>query len=318
MKTVLVTGGAGFIGSHIVDKLVSQNYKAIVLDNLVAGNRECVNPEAKFYKGDVTKEEDLEKVLSENKIDVVFHLAAQPSIVNSFKDPFTDVNTNLIGTMKTVIKSVNHGISRFIYASSMTVYGNPKNLPVDEECPAIPINYYGIAKYAAERFVHVTSEKKDLPQPFNVTSFRMFNVYGPRQSLTNPYQGVLAIFIGNVLRGEPIKIFGEGNQTRDFVYIDDVAKVWIDSIENKKSFGKVFNIAFGEGTPILSLAKNVIKACGFKEDDYPISFDRERSGDQKKMEANISKAKKYLNFQPEYALDSGLKKTLSWAIKNTR
>ncbi len=317
MKNVLVTGGAGFIGSHIVDNLIDKKYKTIVLDNLVAGNTQFINSKAKFYKGDVTKESDLERVFSENKIDVVFHLAAQPSIVNSFTDPFTDANTNFIGTMRTVISSIKHGVTRFVYASSMTVYGNPTKLPITEDSAVMPINYYGIAKYAAERFTHVTSEKKDLEKPFNVTSLRMFNVYGPRQSLNNPYQGVLAIFIGNVLRGEPIKIFGKGDQTRDFVYVEDVAKIWVDIINNKKSFGKTFNIGFGKGTPILTLAENVIRAFG-KNDEYPIIFGRERSGDQKFIEADIQKAKKILHFTPATSLYEGMEKTLKWAKENTK
>ncbi len=314
MKTVLVTGGAGFIGSHIVDKLISKNYKVIVLDNLVSGKREFINPKAEFVQGDVTQIKDIDKLFKKNKIDVVFHIAGQPSIVNSFTDPFTDVNTNFIGTINMVLSSIKYGVERFLYASSMTVYGNQEKLPIKETASCVPINYYGVAKYAAERFVHISAEKKDLEKPFNVTSFRMFNVYGPRQSLTNPYQGVLAIFIGNVLRNEPIKIFGKGDQARDFIYVGDITEIWTNSIDNKKSFGKVFNIGYGKKTSIKDLAQNVIKAC--RKDNYKISFEEGRSGDQKYIEADISLAKSEIKFHPKYSLDRGLNLTLTWAKKN--
>lgn len=315
MRTALVTGGAGFIGSHVVDRLIEKKYRVIVLDNLITGKLEFVNSKATFIKGDVTKLKDIEKVFKNNKIDVVLHIAGQPSIVNSFTDPFTDVNTNFIGTINMVLSSIKFGVDRFLYASSMTLYGNQEKLPIKETAASMPINYYGVAKFAAERFVHITSEKKELTKPFNVTSFRMFNVYGPRQSLTNPYQGVLAIFMGNVLRKEPITIFGDGSQGRDFVYVEDVANVWVDSIENKKSFGNVYNIGSGKKVSISSLAKIVIDACGFDSKTYPIIYKQKRSGDQKLIEADIKKARKDLKFKPHYSLSKGLKATLEWAKK---
>ena len=198
----------------------------------------------------------------------------------------------------------------------MTLYGNPETLPIKENAKPAPINYYGIAKYASERFVHITSERLDLETEFFPTSFRMFNVYGPRQSLTNPYQGVLAIFIGNVLRHEPITIFGNGKQGRDFVYVEDVANAWVNNIENKKSYGNVYNIGAGKQTPILTLAKIVIKACGFDPKKYPIVFKPKRSGDQKFIEADINRARKDLKFKPNYSLSKGLKATLEWAKNN--
>lgn len=316
MKTVLVTGAAGFIGSHIVDELIENNYKAIAIDNLSSGKKEYVNKKAVFIKADVTNQQDLDKIFGQNKIDVIMHLAGQPSIVNAYADPYLDANTNFIGTMRMTLNAVKYGIPRFLYASSMTLYGNPKKLPIKEDDAAMPINYYGVAKFASERFVHITSERVDLKKPFNVTSLRMFNVYGPRQSLTNPYQGVLAIFLGNVLRQEPITIFGKGNQARDFVYVKDVARTWIDSIDNNNSFGKVFNIGFGKRTSILRLAKTVIKANGQNENEYPFVFKSKRSGDQQVVEADIAQAKKYLKFSPKFNLQQGLEKTIEWAKNN--
>lgn len=316
MKTVLVTGGAGFIGSHIVDKLIEKKYSVVVFDNLITGKIEFVNKKATFVKGDVSDKKQFEKVFRNHKFDTVLHIAGQPSIINAFSDPVLDVNTNFIGTINATMLTLKYGINRFLYASSMTLYGNPETLPIKEDAKPAPINYYGIAKYASERFVHVTSERVDLKTEFSPTSFRMFNVYGPRQSLTNPYQGVLAIFMGNVLRNEPITIFGDGSQGRDFIYVEDVANAWINNIENKKSYKNVYNIGAGKQTSILILAKIVIEACGFNPKKYPIIFKPKRSGDQKYIEADIKKAEKDLKFKPNYSLSKGLKATLEWAKNN--
>ncbi len=313
MKRVLVTGGAGFIGSHVVDSLIEKNYSVTVFDNLASGKKEYIHKQAAFVNGDVSKKSHVEKLLSKTSFDIILHIAGQPSIVNSFTNPELDFETNFIGSVNMIMGAVKHNTNRFLYASSMTVYGNPARLPILEEDACVPINYYGIAKYAAERFIHTTANRVDLTNPLNVTSFRMFNVYGPRQSLTNPYQGVLAIFMGNVLRNEPITIYGDGKQARDFVYVGDVASMWVDAIENKKSFGNVFNIGFGRQTGMLELAKTVIKACGKDVKKYPIHFKPKRSGDQKFVEADITLAHKLLKFIPTTPLEEGIRKTLEWA-----
>jgi len=315
-KNILVTGGAGFIGSHIVDKLIDKKYKVIVLDNLSTGLKKYLNPKAQFIKGDVRKISDIEKIFKNNSVDAVLHIAGQPSIITSFTNPEADFATNFTGTVNMINLSLKYKVKRFLYASSMTVYGRAKKLPIKEEDPTVPINYYGVAKYAAERFLHITAEKHTGKTPFNVTSLRMFNVYGPRQSLTNPYQGVLAFFIGNVLRGEPITIYGDGKQSRDFAYIDDIAKIWVTTIENKKSFGKVFNISFGRETSIKVLAHEVIKACGYDPSKYKIVHKEKRPGDANSIKADITKAKTHLTFKPTYSLSKGLKETLKWAKNN--
>src|SRR5260221_2072499 len=159
MKSIFVTGGAGFIGSHVVDALIKKKCDVVILDNLSSGKRENIHPKAHFIKGDVSNPKDIEKVFSEHHIDIVFHIAGQPSIINSFTNPQSDFNTNFSGTMNMVMASLKYKISRFLYASSMTAYGNPIHLPIKETDPCIPISYYGIAKYAAERFVHATAQK---------------------------------------------------------------------------------------------------------------------------------------------------------------
>lgn len=316
MSYVLVTGGAGFIGSHIVDELIKNKYKVVVFDNLATGKKEFINKKAFFYEGDVSNINDLEKVFKKYKFSTVLHLAGQPSIVNAFSDPILDVNTNFIGTINMVMTCIKFNVNRFLYASSMTLYGNPEKLPIKEDAKAMPINYYGVAKFASERFVHITAERVDLKNKFNPTSFRMFNVYGPRQSLTNPYQGVLAIFIGNVIRNEPITIFGDGKQGRDFIYVEDIAKIWVKSIKNKKSFNKTYNIGFGKQTSIKELSESVIEGFGEKIKNYKIIKKPKRSGDQRYIEADINLAKKELNFKPSTSLKDGMKKTIDWAKLN--
>src|SRR5262249_49995051 len=152
------------------------------------------------------------------------HIAGQVSLIRSFSDPVTDLRTNVAGTLNVLKLCLKYRVPRLLYASSMTVYGRTEMLPTPEQTPCQPISYYGITKYAGERYVHPTAERIDLDFGFHVTSFRMYNVYGPRQALENPYQGVLGIFLGNLLRGEPITIFGDGDQSRDFVYVEDAVQ----------------------------------------------------------------------------------------------
>lgn len=312
-KTILVTGGAGFIGSTIVDRLVSKGENVVVLDNLSTGEKKYINKNAQFIKGDITDTKKLHSVFKKYNFDAVLHIAGSASTINSFANPYSDIDTNFIGTVNVVLLCLKYKVTRLLYASSMTVYGTPQKLPIQETHPCAPISYYGIGKYAAERFVLATSQRKDLPNKIDVTAFRMFNVYGPRQSLANPYQGVMAIFIGNVLRNEPIIIFGDGKQARDFIHVEDVASAWISSIDNKKSFNEVINLGYGYKTSINTLVKTIVKTCNKNPKTYPILYKAQRPGDQRFMQADIKRAQKLLGFKPKYSLAVGLSKTLAWA-----
>ena len=198
----------------------------------------------------------------------------------------------------------------------MTVYGIPSKIPIDENQQCKPISYYGITKYSAERYVHTTAERIDLKIPFNATSFRMFNVYGERQDISNPYQGVVGIFIGNIERKEDIIIYGDGNQSRDFVYIDDVVDAWIKSIGNEASFNSIFNIGSGESVTINRLVDVLLKMYGLNRNNYKVIYKEVRPGDQRFMEADIKKIKKSLDWQPRMTFDQGIKKTIDWLKKN--
>ena len=318
MKTVLVTGGAGFIGSHLSDKLTAKGFSTVILDNLTTGKKSYIPKKAVFYKGDVKNIADVESVFQKHRIDVVFHIAGQASTITSFSDPSMDVSVNFNGTMNITLSCVKYKVPRLLFASSMVAYGHPKHLPIEETQPCIPISYYGITKYTAERFVHATAQRNDLKSPLFVTSFRMFNVYGPRQSLTNPYQGAMAIFIGNVMRNEPITIYGDGKQARDFVYIDDVVDAWINAADNKRTFGNIYNIGYGKMVSINSLIAAIVASFGKDPASYPIRYGKERPGDQRFMEADISFASKDIGFHPQIPLEEGLRRTIAWAKQTTR
>lgn len=311
-KHILVTGGAGFIGSNLADELILKGYKVTIIDNMSTGERKNINPYAVFIKGDVRKENDVAKCFR-RKVDVIFHIAGSASTIKSFHDPSADLLTNVSGTINIINAAIKFKVPRLIYASSMTAYGIPDTIPIKETMSTKPISYYGITKYSGERYVLATGERNDLDFKLNVTAFRMFNVYGRRQSLTNPYQGVVSIFIGNVLRGEPIKIFGDGKQSRDYVHIRDVADAWIGAIENKKAFGEVFNIGSGTRMSINRLVDFILSEFGKSRKNYKVLYKKERPGDQKHMQADISKAKKLLGWKPKISFDEGMAETIAWA-----
>lgn len=311
-KRILVTGGAGFIGSHLADRLLKLGHQVIIIDNESTGRIENIPDDAEYYRGDVRKLDDLDRAFS-GGLDAVFHIAGQASTIQSFDEPLLDLEVNTVGTMNVVSKCLEYEVPRLLFASSMTVYGLIDEIPIDESTPARPISYYGISKYAAERFVHATAARNDLKKPFDATTFRMFNVYGSRQRLDNPYQGVMGIFIGNVLRQEAIVIYGDGRQSRDFVFIDDVVDAWLAAWQNRSSYNQVFNLGIGHDCTINRLVDLILDSQDQSRESYQIDYQDERPGDQRNMRADIQKAKSILGWQPSVDLHDGIKSTVSWA-----
>lgn len=309
---VLVTGGAGFIGSHLATRLLSLGHRVIVIDNEATGRREDVPAGAELVRGDVSRIADLEPLFA-GGLDAVLHVAGQVSLIRSFTDPVVDLRTNVEGTLNVLRLCLAHKVPRLLYASSMTVYGRDGALPTPEDTPCAPISYYGITKYAAERYVHMTAERSDLEFDLHVTSFRMYNVYGPRQALDNPYQGVLGIFLGNLLRDEPITIFGDGHQSRDFIYIDDVVDAWVGALDNAASYGQVINLGSGQQLSINALADYVLGAFGHSRDDWPVRHASARPGEQRQVEAEVVRARAVLGWKPRVAFEAGLAETVRWA-----
>src|SRR5712691_8715435 len=311
---ILVTGGAGFIGSHLADGLIREGHRVVIVDNETTGRSPNVPVEAVYIKGDVTRFADLELAFAQG-LDAVCHIAGQVSLISSFTNPLVDLRVNVEGTVNVLQLCLKYRVPRLLYASSMTVYGHTDVLPTPEEAPCKPISYYGITKYAAERYVRTTAERVDLNFDFHVTCFRMYNVYGPRQALDNPYQGVLGIFLGNLLRGEPLTIFGDGEQSRDFVYIDDIVDAWVGALGNPVSYGGIFNLGSGRRLSINQLADHVLTAFGRKRADDTVVYAPGRPGEQRHVEADITQACAILGWEPKVPFAAGLAETVRWAEK---
>jgi len=314
---ILVTGGAGFIGSHMVDRLLGDGHEVVVIDNLATGLRENVPATARFVLGDVSQIEDVERAFG-GGLDAVFHVAGQVSLIRSYTNPTIDLRTNVMGTLNILTTCVAHRVPRLIYASSMTVYGSDVPLPTPEDSPCEPASFYGITKYAGERYVHVMAARRDLDFPFNITAFRMYNVYGPRQALDNPYQGVLGIFLGNLLRKEPITIFGDGEQSRDFIYIRDIVDGWVGALENPASYGKSINLGSGKRLSINYVADAVLSAFQRTRRDHPVNYAAGRSGEQRHVEADNARARQLLGWQPRVSFEAGLAETLQWSVASMK
>jgi UDP-glucose 4-epimerase len=307
LSRVLVTGGAGFIGSHLCDALLRRGDEVVAVDDLSTGSRDNLDSEVELVEASVTDGDAVRGVLARGA-DAVFHVAGQASIFKSFDRPERDLAANVEGTLRVLEACIDAGITRLVYASSMTVYGEPELVPTPESVACVPISYYGVTKYAAERYVQIAGARSDIE--LDVTSLRMFNVYGERQSLSNPYQGVLAIFLGNVMRGQPITIHSDGSQTRDFVYVGDVVDAWLRVLDDVGTAGGVFNVGSGRETSIRELAEAIRDTAG---DDEDFRFAPAQEGDIRRSAADLSALAAATGWAPRTTLVDGLARTLAWA-----
>ncbi|MGH3103387.1 MAG: NAD-dependent epimerase/dehydratase family protein [Gaiellaceae bacterium] len=310
MSRILVTGGAGFIGSHLCERLLARGDEVTALDDLSTGRREYLPDGVHLVSGDVADARAVRGCLSEG-FDAVLHVAGQASIASSFAHPELDLRANVLGTLNVLEACIESGVGRLVHASSMTVYGEPETVPTPEEAPCRPVSYYGVTKEAAERYVQITGSRPDVE--LAVTSLRMFNVYGERQSLSNPYQGVLAIFVGNVLRGEPITIHSDGRQTRDFVYVDDVADAWLRVLDEPAAGGGIFNVGSGRETSISELAEAVLGAFGHRRADWDVRSAVAQRGDQRRSGADVRALRAAVGWEPSTPLEEGMRRTIAWA-----
>jgi len=297
---VLVTGGAGFIGSHVVDKLMDKGYDVRVLDNLSAGkfvNIEGRLKPASFFKGDINDVDVVEKCVQ--GVDAVVHLAAITSIPFSVEHPAETHRTNVEGTLNLSNACLKVDVKRFVFVSSCSVYGESSYLPVDEKHPTSPLSPYAASKLGGEDCCRIHHERHGLP----AVILRLFNVYGPRQEL-NAYSGVITRFFDQARKHLPLVIFGDGGQTRDFVHVWDVAEAVLRALETDDVDGETFNIGFGRATSVNSLAKSVLELAGA---DLGITYEKPRVGDVKASFADISKAEKQLDYKPIVPLEKGLR-----------
>lgn len=311
---ILITGGAGFIGSHLAENLVKRANKILILDDLSTGFMKNINHllsshnnKVVFIKGDVRS---FEKCLEVTKgIDVVFHLGAQINPARAVEDPFYDLEVNARGTLNLLEASRKRNVKKFIFAST-NVYGNPKYLPIDENHPIGLLSPYAASKLSGEAYCLVYNSTYNL----KTVRLRFTNVYGPKQRSTKSESGVITIFIERTLKGEAPIIFGDGNQTRDFVYVDDVINAILLAGEKDGTEGEVFNIGSGVETKIKDLAKLILKLTG-KYNLTPI-YGPPRKADFRRCAVDVSKAKKLLGFKPRVDLVEGLMNTIKWWLSN--
>jgi UDP-glucose 4-epimerase len=299
---VLVTGGAGFIGSHTVDLLLTQGVKVWVLDNLSSGSLRNLrswkgNRAFHFKKNTVTRYKVVESL--SRKVEAVLHLAAIVSPYVSVKRPEIANETNVSGTLNVLRAAEKNGIQRVAFASSSSVYGNQSSLPISEDNPIHPVTPYGASKVAGEKYCEAYFQTYGL----STVSLRYFNVYGVRQS-ANPYSGVIAIFANRISRGVCTSIYGDGEQTRDFVHVSDVANANLQALQLNNTSADVFNIGTGQPTTINQLFSFLAKMLG-KPDISPVHA-KDRPGDIRDSFANITRASSILGFKPKVELERGL------------
>jgi UDP-glucose 4-epimerase len=298
-QKILITGGAGFIGSHLVDALIEKGYKVVVVDNLFTGKKENINKKAKFYKIDICSPK-IREIFKKEKPRVCFHLAAIPRVPFSVKEPVLTSEVNIMGTVNVFKACLEAKAERIIFASSSSVYGNQKKLPLKENMPANPVSPYALQKYVCEKFAKLFSDLYKIP----IVSLRYFNVYGPRIDFDSEYSLVIGKFLKQKAQGKPLTIYGDGNQTRGFCYVDDVVEANILAMKSKKiKGGEVINIGNEESYSINYLAKLI----GGKVKYLP-----PRLGDVLHTRADITLAKKLLNWSPKIDFNEGIKKTIEW------
>lgn len=297
-QTVLVTGGAGFIGSALARALIAQGYGVVVADSLATGMLSNVPEQAIFVQMDLSNRSDYEKLVPV-RFDAVCHLAAQSSGEASFLDPQNDFNSHALSTFLLLEECKRRGVQRFLYASSMAQYGDPVYQPVDEVHPANPKTYYAAGKLASEAYVK-------LYQSFglNTTVFRLFSVYGPNQDLGNTLQGMVSIFLAYVLAGEPVHVKGAKERFRDFVYVGDVVNAWLAALDNPTSYGKTYNIASGRKTTVEQLIAAILEAT--EKPDHPVRYEGATPGDQFGVYGDSSRLQTELGWRPQYSIKEGL------------
>ena len=302
---ILVTGGAGFIGSHVADAFIDQGHEVVIVDNLSMGRMENVNPRAKFVKMNIQDAEIVE-LFEKEKFDVVNHHAAQMDVRLSVADPIFDANNNILGTINLLQAAVKNGVKKFMFISSGgAIYGEHDYFPADEEHPTRPLSPYGITKLTGEKYIHFYHHVYDL----NFVILRYANIYGPRQSPTGE-AGVVAIFSSRMLNGEQTTVNGDGLQTRDYVFVGDVVNANLKALDYDSN--DYFNIATGIETDVNELFHqlNHLTNANAKDIHGPA-----QPGEQLRSVLNIQKAKKLLNWTPQVSVNEGLAQTVEFFKK---
>ncbi|OGY44952.1 MAG: UDP-glucose 4-epimerase [Candidatus Buchananbacteria bacterium RIFCSPHIGHO2_02_FULL_38_8] len=305
MSKILVTGGAGFIGSNLVDALIDQGQEVLVVDNLSTGNKANLNSKAKFFELDI-QDKKLAEIFEKEKPEIVFHAAAQIDVRKSVEDPIWDASQNILGSINLFENCKQFKVKKIIFSSTGgAIYGDTDKIPTTEKQPELPISPYGIAKLAIEKYLNYYYRVFSLPY----IALRYSNVYGPRQN-SKGEAGVVAIFCDKLLAGQAPIINGDGKQTRDYVYVGDVVRANLLALESSQI--GVYNIGTSIETDVNQLVSSIkenIKA------DVEFSHGPAKAGEQQKSCIDFARAKKELGWQPEVTLEEGIKKTVDWFKK---
>ena len=318
-KKILVTGGAGFIGSNLSEALLEMNNSVVCLDNFATGKRENIthllsNPNYTSIEGDIRNLEDCHKATK--GIDFVLHQAALGSVPRSIKDPITSNDVNVGGFLNMLVASRDAGVKRFIYAASSSTYGDSEVLPKVEDKIGKPLSPYAITKYVNELYADVFSKTYGI----ETIGLRYFNVFGRKQDPNGAYAAVIPKFVSQFMAGESPVINGDGNYSRDFTYIDNVIQANLLSIvANKKAVNTVYNVAYGERNTLndlINYLQDFLSQYDAKIKDVKVVNGPNRLGDIPHSLASVDKAKKLLNYQPEFSLQDGLKEAVKWYWEN--
>ncbi len=299
---IMVTGGAGFIGSWVADSYISNGHEVLIFDDLSSGRLENINAKAKFVKGDIRDRSLVKSVMNDFKPDVVNHHAAQIDVRKSVEDPAYDAEVNIIGSITLLENSVKHGVKKFVFASTGgAIYGEPEDIPADESTPPMPISAYGTSKYAVEKYLEYYRHIYSL----DFVALRYANVYGPRQ---NPHgeAGVVAIFCSRILSGRTCLIYGDGSQTRDYVYVGDVARASVLALNSKSGS---YNIGTGVETSVNDLVSELGVASGRV---FNTEYAGARAGEVLRISLEADLAEEVLGWEPRVFLDEGIRNTWEW------
>ncbi|MBU1074826.1 NAD-dependent epimerase/dehydratase family protein [Patescibacteria group bacterium] len=301
MAKILVTGGAGFIGSHIVDDLLAKKHRVVIIDNLSSGYARNVNSKAKLYRFSIDSNR-INGIFRKEKFDYVFHLAGQIDIQKSIDNPVADATTNIVGSINIIQQSADNKVKKMVFASTGgAIYGETKGTPATELFPEVPVSPYGIGKLAVEKYL----EYFKLQYGLDYTIMRYSNVYGPRQNAKGE-AGVVAIFIDNAIKNLQSIIYGNGKQTRDFLYVGDAVRATVMAI---KKNGKVMNVSTTKETSILQLYNKIMKIGNFQ---IKQKFGKSPDGDQRRSCLSNSLIRRKWNFSVSSSLDRGIKETIQW------
>ena len=308
MSSYLVTGGAGFIGSHLAEELLRRGQRVRVADSLITGKRANLDviKGAEFLEGDLAEAGFAAKACE--GMDYVLHQAAIPSVPRSVDDPITSNRANITATLNVLVGARNAGVKRLVYAGSSSAYGDTPTLPKREDMPASPKSPYALQKLVGEQYCRLFTDLYG----FETVTIRYFNVFGPRQDPASPYSGVISLFATALPAGKQPVIYGDGEQTRDFTYIANVVDGVLKACEAPKAAGETINVATGRRISLNELLRTLNTIVG---SSLPALYKDARSGDVRDSQADISKAKALLGYTPTISLEEGLRLTLDWCRK---